>query len=316
MALVRCPKHNVPYNDENPRGCPACHQERLGGEQATMMRDLARASQGVPRVEILPPPAADEPVTTVLDPWGGSVTRPPRVRTPEPAAWEKLLRFVRANAVIVSALGLGLAGVVILWSVSRPAFEQQAIPAHIAGDALPFPAQPNVAVAGVIALLGAVPPQVNPDSPTLARYDYGRGAVVDVLNGIVYAITLTTPERAWNGARVGLDETRARGHLALLGEVQQHDVPSLSGQIVGNYIAYPTLAALPRRVLVTAVRPPNGCYDVEMELAPQVLGYVTRSDQRFVAVARRGSVPWDVVHQVRVVSRAMAGPYAGKPACQ
>jgi hypothetical protein len=315
MALVRCPKHNVPYNDANPRGCPACHQERQGGGQATLMRDLARASQGVPRVEILPPPEADEPVTAVIDQWGGSVTQPPRVPTPQPSTWQKLVRLVRANALVFSALGLGIVGVVILWSASRPAFEQQPIPAHIAGDALPFPAQPNVAVAGVFALLGAVPPQINPDSPTLARYDYGRGAVVDVLNGIVYAVTLTTPERAWNGARVGLDETRARGHLALLGEVRQRDVPSFGGQAVGNYIAYPTLAALPHRVLVTAVRPPNGCFDVEMDLAPQVIGYVTRDDQRFIAVARRGSVPWDVVHRVRVVSRAMAGPYAGPPVC-
>jgi len=316
MTLVRCPKHNVPYNDENPRGCPACHQERQGGGPATLMRDLARASQGAPRIEILPPPETEEPVTTVTESWGGPVTHPPRVPTPAPGAWEKLVQGARENAVISAALGLGIVGVVVLWSMSRPTFEPQLIPEHVAGDALPFPAQPNVAVAGVLALLGAVPPQINPDSPTLARYDYGRGTMVDVLNGIVYAVTLTTPERAWNGARVGLDETRARGHLALLGEVQQRDLPLLGGLTVGNYITYPTLAALPRRVLVTAVRPPNGCYDVEMALAPQVIGYVTRGDQRLLAVARRGSLPWDVVHQVRVVSRALAGPYAGPPVCQ
>jgi hypothetical protein len=277
MALVRCPKHDVPYNNENPRGCPACHQERQGGGQATLMRDLARASQGVPRVEILPPePDEDETVTTVSEPWLTPVTRPPRVRTPEPTTWEKLGRTVRANAVIVAALGLGLVGLLILWSGSRPTFEQESFPPLISGDALPFPVQPNVPVAGAFALLGAVPPQLNPDSPTLARYDYGRGATVDVLNGIVYAITLTTPERAWNGARVGFDETRARGQLALLGDIQERDLPSLAARAVGDYIAYPS----------------------------------------YVAVGRRGSTPWYVVHRVRVVSRAMVGPYAGRPVCQ
>jgi len=34
MALIRCPKHGVPFNDDNPRGCPACALEKEGGEQA------------------------------------------------------------------------------------------------------------------------------------------------------------------------------------------------------------------------------------------------------------------------------------------
>jgi hypothetical protein len=316
MALVRCPKHDVPYNDENPRGCPACQQEREGAVEAVLMRELARASKGIPRVEILPPPEPDaEPSVERLSGRWPPVTQPPRVPTPEPTTWENLKRLIRANALTAAAVALGVIGLGLLYYLSRPTFEQSSIPALIAGDALPFPVQPNVSVDGAFALMGAVAPQVNPDSPTLARYDYGRGTMVDVLNGVVYAITLTTPDRMWNGNRVGLDETRARGHLALFGQVEERLEPSVGAVAVGKYIAYPSLEALPRRVLFAAVRPPNGCYDVEAELAPQVIGYVTRGDDRLIAVARRGSIPWEVVHRVRVVSRSLPGPYAGRPAC-
>src|SRR5262249_58433835 len=46
MALVRCPIHKIPYNDENPRGCPACALEKEGGGEAQVMQELARAVQG------------------------------------------------------------------------------------------------------------------------------------------------------------------------------------------------------------------------------------------------------------------------------
>jgi hypothetical protein len=315
MALVRCPKHDIPYNNRNPRGCPACYLERQGNAQASLMRDLARASQGLPRIDILPPDDDDDRVTTITEPWAAPVTQQPRIPTPEPTTWERLARVARANAVILLAVAVGVLGLVILWGTSRPTFAAGPIPPLLAGDPLPFPVQPNVPVTGAFALLGAVPPQVNPDSPALARYDFGRGALVDVSNGIVYAVTLTTPERAWNGARVGIDETRARGQLALLGDVKQRRVPALGARTVGSYIAYGSLEQLPHRFLTTSVRPPNGCFDVELELAPQVIGIVTRGDQPFFAIARRGSVPRDVVHRVRVVSRAMPGPYAGQPAC-
>ena len=60
MALVRCEKHSIPYNDSNPRGCPACAREEKGDDQATMMAELARASR---RVEAIPePPPPPEPV--------------------------------------------------------------------------------------------------------------------------------------------------------------------------------------------------------------------------------------------------------------
>jgi hypothetical protein len=313
MALVRCPKHDMPYNDRNPRGCPVCAHEREGAEQVGLMRDLARASRGGPRVEILPPP---EPDARRSARWPPPVTQPPRIPTAEPTTGEKLRHFLRTNIMAVTAAILGVIGLWLLWYISRPTFVADPIPPHIVGDALPFPVQPNVPVVGAFALVGAVPPEVNPDSPTLARYDYGRGTTVDVLNGVVYAITLSSPERAWNGNRVGLDETRAKGELALLGTIVERRRAPLGATTVGSYVAYRSVEALPRRVLTAAVRPPNGCYDVEIDLAPQVLGRVTRGgDETFLAVARRGGAAREVVHQVRVVSRALPGPYAGPPVC-
>ena len=36
MPLVRCPTHKIPYNDENPRGCPACAREKEGAAQVSV----------------------------------------------------------------------------------------------------------------------------------------------------------------------------------------------------------------------------------------------------------------------------------------
>ena len=81
-------------------------------------------------------------------------------------------------------------------------------------------------IMAAFALFGSRTPAVNPDGPTLARYDFGQGTVVDALNGIIYAITLELPDRNWEGNRVGAEETRARGALALLGPGHRPGAPS------------------------------------------------------------------------------------------
>jgi len=318
MAVVRCPTHNVPYNDENPRGCPACWQEKIGDDPAELMRELARASKAIPRVEILPPPTEDElppmhRLTTGA--WPGPVTQPPRVPTPEPTRLERVGRFVRANLTAVIGTGLIVVASGLAWLVTRPTFEAALVPPPATGDALPFPVTPNTSIIGAFALLGARTPGVNPDGPTLARYDYGQGTFVDVLNGVVYAVTLELPDRSWEGNRVSAEETRARGTLALLGPIREEAPGAVAAFPFGGYLAYRSLADLPRRRLTAAVRPPNGCYDVQVELAPRVIGTASRGDETFVAVGQRGGTPTWVVHRVRVVSRAMPGPYAGAPAC-
>jgi hypothetical protein len=319
MAVVRCPTHNVPYNDENPRGCPACWQEKIGHDPAQLMRELARASKAIPRVEILPLPAEDELPTLprlATGAWPAPVTPPPRLPTPEPTPLERLGRLLRAHLAAAVGTGLIVVAAVLVWVITRPTFAPALVPPAPTGDARPFPVAPNTPIIGAFALLGPQTPQVHPDGPTLARYDFGQGTFVDALNGMVYAVTLELPDRSWEGNRVGTEETRARGTLAMLGALAEEEPPAAAAFPLGGYLAYRNLDALPRRQLRAAVRPPNGCYDVLVEIAPRVIGTATRDDETFVAVARRGGAPTWVVHRVRVVSRALRGPYAGPPACE
>ena len=99
MTLVRCPIHKIPYNDENPRGCPACAREREGGGQdSSVMKELARASQTKrPSVATPAPMEFDMPVTS-----------PPRAPTPG------VPRFTRALHFIKDRQNLSIAGAVIL----------------------------------------------------------------------------------------------------------------------------------------------------------------------------------------------------------
>lgn len=317
MPIVRCPKHGIPYNDGNPRGCPACWRERQGtDDEARVMRELARASRGAPAVEVLPPPAEPDDEGQPPGPWPPPVTQPPRLPTPEPTRLEALGKLLAANAVTLTVVLLGALTLVFLYVLSRPTFTEGYIPPLATSDPLPLPIEPNTPVIGGFALLGPVPPEVNPESSTLARFDFGRGSLVDALNGEVYAITLVTPERTWRGNRVGLSETQARGHLALLGPIREDTVMRAAPLPLGGYVSYRSAATLPRRRLMTEVRPPNGCFDVVVDVAPQVIGVAVRSGDTGVAVARRGASPMWVVHRVRVVSRALPGPYAGPPVCR
>jgi hypothetical protein len=319
MAVVRCPVHNVPYNEENPRGCPACWQDRIGSDPAGLMKELARASQAIPRVEILPLPSEDElpPLERLrTGAWPAPVTPPPRVPTPEPTRLEQIATFLRVHAVAAASVVLVAVVAALMWYVSRPTFAPALVPPALTEEALPFPVTPNTPILGAFALLGPRAPGVHPESPPLARYDFGDGAVVDVFNGVVYAVTLTSPRRSWEGNRVGMAETRAQGGLALLGPVTAEEPAAAAPFPFGRYLAYRGMADLPRRWLTAAVRPPNGCYDVQLRIAPQVIGTATRGEETFLAVSRRGGVMSWVVHEVRVVSRAIAGPYAGPPACE
>ena len=125
MPVVRCPVHDVPYNDENPRGCPACWQDKVGKDPAGLMKELARASQAIPRVEILPPPTDDElpPMERLrTGAWPTPVTPPPRLPAPEPTRSERLAQTLRTHAVAVTSVGLVTVAAALMWYVSRPTF--------------------------------------------------------------------------------------------------------------------------------------------------------------------------------------------------
>lgn len=314
MALVRCSKHNIPYNDANPRGCPACWQEREGSEETRLMRELARASRGVPQLEILPPEPEDESEVIEVE-WPETVTRPPRLPTRPLTRIERLWRFAVENRAAAGGILALTIIVVLLWIITRPTFTERNDPPILQTEARPFPVDPTGVIDAVFAVFGVRTPSVNPESPTLARYEIEPGVYVDALNSAVYAITLQSVDRSWNGIRVGLAEQAARGRLALLGAVQEPRAAMPAPFPVGSYLVYPGEASRPRRTLVAEIRPPNGCYDVQLDIGPRIIGDVLRGDETFVAVARRGAGMEWVSVQVRIVNRSVAGPYAGPPAC-
>jgi hypothetical protein len=212
---------------------------------------------------------------------------------------------------VVSAIVLSL-----VYVITRPDFIEEYDPPLITQAPRPIPVPVNLPIDGIFAILGAVAPSTNPDTPMLARYHFGDGLAVDALNSVVYAVTLTTTRRSWNGNQVGVPERVARGRLAMLGQITEREGPVTSPFPVSGYQVYTSPEDRPLHILVTEVRPPNGCYDVQVDLAPQVIGRVLRGDETFAAVARRGGTMQWVSVLVRVVSRAMDGPYAGRAVCE
>ena len=315
MALVRCPKHNIPYNDANPRGCPACWQEKQGDESASAIQELARASRGVPSAELLDT-STEQAVPEATDNQPSPVTTPPRIPTPEPTAFEKLVRFAKDNWTAVGGVVGIIIVIVLIYLITKPTFHERFDPPFLTSDARPFPVATDAPIDAAFAIFGTITPSVHPDSPSLARYRFEPGVFVDALNSAVYAITLTSTERVWNGNRVGLTEQLARGRLALLGDIAERPTRAANPFPVGSWLVFTDAAARGARVLTARVRPPNGCFDVQVQLSPRIIGELTRGDETFVAVARRGGTPEWVVVQVRVVSRALDGPYAeGGPEC-
>jgi hypothetical protein len=183
-------------------------------------------------------------------------------------------------------------------------------------DARPLPLNPNTPITLAFSALGTNPPQQNPDDSRLFRYTYGSDLVVDAVGGRIYAITLRIPNRSWRGIRPGQDQRRAEGELALLGNPEEIAVSTPpAGPPLAGYVVYNSLDSRPSRTLRAVVRPPNGCFDVLVELRPRVIGTIQDGEQRYVAVAEEGGSPVWVVTQIRIVSRSMHGPYAAAPAC-
>ncbi len=326
MALVRCPTHKIPYNEENPRGCPACAREKEG-DQTSLMQELAKAQVSrKPQPAKAPPRAPSSPARTgsaparapLPHPLAVTTARPrPPATTVEPGPLRRLWLRTRRGTFAVWTSVLIVALLLILILTSGPDFTAAPNPTPVAeADVRPLPVQPNQPITIAFSALGARAPRANPDDASLFRYGYGSDLVIDALNANVYAITIRVPNRSWHGLRVGLDERRARGELALLGTPAEASSSSGSpSQARGGYITYPTVDSRPLRTLSAQVRPPNGCYDVVVDLRPQIIGTLDYGNERLFAVAREGGSPNWVVTQVRIVSRSMPGPYGTGTAC-
>ncbi len=292
MAVVRCPVHKIPYNDENPRGCPACARERSRDETADVIRELARASRAARSVEQAP--SAATPV--------GELLTPPPAPVPERPGWLERARSLtrdrpfRAWGVVAIAMLI-----VVLILVSGPRYVEAPVPAPAAGELRPLSINPEDAITTVFAVLGPQQPEPVPDRPRLARYRYGTDLTVDALNDRVDRITFRVPNRRWNMLAVGDPELTVRGAMTLLGTVEEETpAPPQPPQSVSGYEVYESLGERPLRTLRAAVRPPNGCYDVEVDLRPRVAGLLLDGSNRY-AVIGKGDVTLEWVStEVRI----------------
>ncbi|UCD24453.1 MAG: hypothetical protein JSW51_00605 [Gemmatimonadota bacterium] len=327
MALVRCPKHKIPYNDENPRGCPACAREEEG-EQNSLMQELARAQQ---------PPGKRASAAERVGGTAAAKPHPPsgtgaRVPTPHPLAVatkpptppetvespvQKLLRAAtrRRSSVIGGILIVVMAAIVIF--TSGPRFSEGTNPALVPDeDVRPLPLTVDSPIALAFSALGTRSPRENPDDPSLMRYSFGSDLIIDAAGSSIYAVRLRVPNRSIHGLRVGMSRQRAEGELALLAVPQEVTSSTSSpAQIIAGYQVFGSPDARPRVTLAAEVRPPNGCYDVFVDLQPQGIGTVVDGDVSYVAVAREDDPFNWVVTEIRVVSRSRRGPGSSSPAC-
>jgi len=317
MALVRCPKHGIPYNDDNPRGCPACALEQVGGEQARVMRELARASQAARRPSLGPEPAPppDPGPPRRSERLMGPVTTPPRAPLPEPGWLDRLRAAVRRRPIPTVGLPLSVILLGLLLFRSGPTLVDEPSPVPVSGPALPLPIEPGAPITSVFAVLGVQPPQPSPDDASLARYAYGADLTVDALNGNVYQITLLVPNRTWHGLQVGVPQQEAEGALALLGPPQRTGTPTAPrADTLRGVVAYPSLDQRPNRSLEAQVRPPNGCYDAIVDIQPRAAGVLIDGARRWAVIGPPGAPFNWVATRIRIIDRAQAGPL-GPAAC-
>jgi hypothetical protein len=307
MPLIRCPKHGIPYNEDNPRGCPACALEKEGGEQATVMRELARASQMVRR--------PTDNFTAVEAERAASVTSRPRLPMPISSPFDKLIELVRRRPLRVAGIPLIALLLAALVFRSGPKYLAEPSPAPISGTALPLPIEPGMPLSAVFGILGVQPPRPSPEASQLERYSYGSDLAIDALSGAVYLITLTVPNRSWHGLRPGIPGQQAEGALALLAAPQPAQPPtSPRADTLSGWVVYPSLEGRPRRTLKAEVRPPNGCYDAVVDIQPRATGIVVAGTRRYATIGRREGLPEWVATRIQIVNRAVTGP-RGPAAC-
>jgi len=307
VPVVRCPIHNIPYNDENPRGCPACARAKSGAGEGDVMRELARVSRVARGLEE-PPAPKGAPVVEIFQALREAAP-PPK---PEASRLDKIRKRVRARPFLYGGAAAIPVLAALLVFVGGPRYVEAPDPPIPVGAPRPLSLKPNGSIETAFAVLGTGTPQAVPEAPRIARYEYGSGLTVDAVNGVIYAITFSLPSRSWEGLAVGVPEQTVHGSLAMFGSARE--LPAREApppQIVSGYAVYPGADARPARTLGVDVRPPNGCYDIQVELRPQIAGVLIKGEERLAVVGRRGDEPQWVSTQVRIVNRAVAGPDGG-----
>ncbi|MFQ6045301.1 MAG: hypothetical protein ACE5PT_02945 [Gemmatimonadales bacterium] len=316
MALVRCPIHDIPYNDANPRGCPACWREKQGTDDtAQAIRELARVSRQIRQSGTVDAPAPPKEPTAPAPP-AAPVTTPPRRPTVTESRLARLARTASERRVVTLGITIGLALAIWLWAASGPKFVEGWNPPRTVEEVLPLAIEPAQPIEVVFSILGPRAPQAHPHRPNLARYSYGTDLLVDALNGMVSQITIRVGNRSWRGLRVGLSEREARGTLALLGSPQEISASrSADPQVVQGYAVYESMERRPRRTFRAEVRPPNGCFDALVDLQPRAIGVLLTDSYRYAVIGQQDAPLEWVVTEVRIVSRSMPAPDGEAAVC-
>ncbi len=321
MALVRCPIHKIPYNDENPRGCPACAREKAGADQLGVMRELARASrasQATPAPSVPPePPKKEARELPAGELWRQSLARASAitevVEAPEREGFlGSFAGFGDSRRRLIVGWGLIAVLTLLLILTSGPRYIEAPHPPPPSAQPRPLILEPFAPVTDVFSILGPQEPQAVADAPQLARHSYGTDFYVDALNRRVYAVTLEVGSRSWRGLQVGQPERTVEGMLAMLGPVRRAGSESTrQPQEIGGYLVFPSLEERPRRTLLVEVRPPNGCFDVTVDLQPQTAGILRRGSRRYAVIGEGSDAPltW-VATRIRITTRRISGPYA------
>jgi len=284
------------------------------------MRELARSSQVVTR------PSLTSKINAPSTPRGRSTKSTERVRpanpwvTPPPKKLEieatplgtLFGNALQRRSMAVAAALIVVFGVIVI-ATSGQRFLAQEHPRLVTDQALlrPLAVPVNVRMENVFTALGTQSPRAVPDLPRLQRYSYGTDLEVDAINGRVYAISIRVPNRPWRGIRVGISETNAQGALALLGSPRAFGDPVANQpRDMGGYSVYMSMDQRPRKTIGVEVRPPNGCYDVLVDVQPKLAGFLIDGSRRYPSLGPGNpSAAW-VVTQVRIVSRSLRGPFA------
>lgn len=289
MALVRCPTHGIPYNDENPRGCPACVQDTTGRKsQAAMMRELAEASLPVDdNLEAaLRGPTLRERLGDLLD------------DLPDGSKW-----LSRGGPFVIVGL------IITLIVLSGPTFVEQPDPPVFGGTPRPLEVFISNPITQVFAALGEQAPQPHPTTAGVLLYRYGNNLIITVINGFVYSIDLGLANRSWNGLRVGMTLTEAEGQMAKLGVPRPGGEAPAPPQIRDGRQVYASPESRPIRTLTSEVRARgSSCYDVQVELRPKQTGLLIDGDERFSVVGDENARLDYVVTKILAIDRSRRGP--------
>lgn len=307
MAVVRCPKHELPYNEDNPRGCPACAAEEAGESYTS-----ASAAWSQRGVEAEPSRRADAGAT---GPGSDSLVRSiedqlnvatDRLFDPFRRAGEWLKDQAKARPAIASLVVL--VGVLALVTAVRrmggPEFVEQPIPRPANGDVRPLAVVPGQPLDVMFSILGITTPRPHPTESRMERYVYTLDLIVDALNGQVHSLTIRTPDRSWRGLRVGMPAADGEGALSLLGRFTSRDDGRGEPDVKDGYLIFPSRVTIPVTTITAEMRPPNGCLDVTVEFQPAIWGELVDGGLRSPVVGMAGDELGWVVTQIHVVTRA------------